>query len=150
MQANVNGKVLNVILNMYNDIKSCVSINGENSAFFSSFSGVRQGENLSPVLFSLYLNDLENHLSHNSNASIIVTCDDEHLSLFMKLSVLLYADDTVIMANNEADLQFSLDRFNEYCEEWKSNVNIDKTKVYYLALAKQALLIHTRGSKKLK
>ena len=33
LQANVNGKVLNVILNMYNDIKSCVSINGENSAF---------------------------------------------------------------------------------------------------------------------
>ena len=47
----------------------------------------------------------------------------------MKLSVLLYADDTVIMANNEADLQFSLDRFNEYCQEWKLNVNIDKTKV---------------------
>ena len=85
LQANVNGNVLNVILNMYNDIKSCVSINGENSAFFSSFSVERQGENLSPVLFSLYLNDLENHLSHNSNASIIVTYDDEHLSLFYEV-----------------------------------------------------------------
>ena len=78
-------------------------------------------------MFSLYLNDLENHLNHNSNASIIVTCGNEHLSLFMKLSVLLYADDTVIMANNEADLQFPLDRFNEYCQTWKLNVNMDKT-----------------------
>ena len=149
LQANVNGKVLNVILNMYNDIKSCVSINGENSAFFSSFSGVRQGENLSPVLFSLYLNDLENHLSHNSNASIIVTCDDEHLSLFMKLSVLLYAYDTVIMANNEADLQFSLDRFNEYCQEWKLNVNIDKTKVVIFGARKTSSFDFTLGDQKI-
>ena len=39
-----------VIVNMYRDIKSCVSVAGEKSAFFHSFSGVRQGENLSPVL----------------------------------------------------------------------------------------------------
>ena len=43
----------------------------------------------------LFLNDLENRLSHNSN--IIVTCDDEHLSTYMKLSLLLYVDDTVII-----------------------------------------------------
>ena len=55
LQSKVNGKILNVIINMYRDVKSCVSLLGEESAFFSSLSGVRQGENLSPVLFSLYL-----------------------------------------------------------------------------------------------
>ena len=129
LQSNVNGNVFNVIVNMYKDIKSCVSMNGDKSSYFGSFSGVRQGENLSPVLFSLYLNDLENFLSHNSNASIIVSCNDEDLTLFMKLIVLLYADDTVIMASSETDLQYSLNRFEEYCRTWKLNINTEKTKV---------------------
>ena len=114
---------------MYKDIKSCVSMNGVKSSYFGSFSGVRQGENLSPVLFSLYLNDLENYLSHNSNASIIVSCNDEDLTIFMKLIVLLYADDTVIMASSVTDLQYSLNRFEEYCRTWKLNINTEKTKV---------------------
>ena len=45
---------------MYKGIKSsCVSYNVEQSSFFSSFRGVRQDENLSPVLFALFLNDLK-------------------------------------------------------------------------------------------
>ncbi|MEW8152903.1 MAG: reverse transcriptase family protein, partial [Candidatus Thiodiazotropha endolucinida] len=129
LQSKVNGKILNDIINMYRDIKSCVSLLGEESAFFSSLSGVRQGENLSPVLFSLYLNDLESFLLHNSTAGITIDYDTNDFSIFLKLIVLLYADDTVILANNESDLQFSLDRFNAYCQTWKLKVNIDKTKI---------------------
>lgn len=126
LQSNVNGKVFKVIVNMYNDIKSCVSLHGNDSAFFASFSGVRQGENLSPVMFSLYLNDLENYLMHNSNAGITIDCNNEDISIFLKLYILLYADDTIILANSEDDLQYSLNRFNDYCRSWKLNVNIEK------------------------
>ena len=41
--------------------KSCVSFNGDQSGFFPCLRGVRQGENLSPVLFAIFLNDLEFH-----------------------------------------------------------------------------------------
>ena len=52
---------------MYKEIKSCVTYNGEQSFFFSvgklsSFRGVRQGENPFPLLFALFLNDLESFL----------------------------------------------------------------------------------------
>ena len=63
LSINITGKIFNIIKNMYKDIKSCVSYNGETSAFFACKNGVRQGENLSPLLFSLFLNDLESHLS---------------------------------------------------------------------------------------
>ena len=63
---NINGKIFRLIYNMYHSIKSCVSYNGERSAYFQSFRGVRQGENISPVLFALLLNDLESFLLANN------------------------------------------------------------------------------------
>ncbi|MEW8548622.1 MAG: reverse transcriptase family protein [Candidatus Thiodiazotropha sp.] len=129
LQSNVNGKIFRVITNMYNDIKSCVSLVGNDSAFFTSVAGVRQGENLSPVMFSLYLNDLEQFLMHNTNAGVLIDCDSADITIFQKLIVLLYADDTVILATNENDLQYSLDRFHDYCRMWKLKINTDKTKI---------------------
>ena len=55
----ISGKVLRVILNMYKSIKSCVMANGMQSEFFESHVGLRQGEILSPLLFALFLNDME-------------------------------------------------------------------------------------------
>jgi len=53
---------------MYSNIKSCIFLNGEKSPFFGCNCGVRQGENLSPVLFSLFLNDLEAFLVNRGNS----------------------------------------------------------------------------------
>ena len=51
---NINGKILRIIKSMYEDIKSCVTINNETSGLFSCSTGVRQGENLSPF-YSLFI-----------------------------------------------------------------------------------------------
>ena len=59
----VNGEVLNVIYNMHLNAKSCDKNCNENSNFFSCNIGVRQGENLSPVLFAIYLNDFKESMS---------------------------------------------------------------------------------------
>ena len=67
LSVNITGKFFfYIIKNMYKDIKSCIFNNGEKSPFFACKNGVRQGENLSPLLFSIFLNDLETHLTcHN-------------------------------------------------------------------------------------
>jgi hypothetical protein len=44
---------------MYQSIKTCIRKGNEYSEFFNCEIGVEQGVNLSPFLFSLYLNDLE-------------------------------------------------------------------------------------------
>jgi hypothetical protein len=46
---------------MYQGIKSCVKYKEYQSDFFPCLTGVRQGENLSPFLFSVFLNDLEDY-----------------------------------------------------------------------------------------
>ena len=67
LNSGVNGKVPRVIRDMYAKPKSCVKIRHGLSQFFVvvvvSNVGLRQGENLSPVLFSLFLNHLKGFLT---------------------------------------------------------------------------------------
>ena len=58
LSTGINGKVLNIIVNLYNNAKSCVKNGNVTSSFkFPCNIGVRQGENLSPLLLAIYLND---------------------------------------------------------------------------------------------
>ena len=56
----LRGNILNIIKSMYNSVKSRVKYCNELSSEYECHLGVRQGECLSPFLFSMYLNDIEN------------------------------------------------------------------------------------------
>ena len=92
---------------MYANIKSCVSNDGMMSDFFSSGVGVRQGENLSPILFALFVNDLQNFFELNDCRGIDIYFDAS-IDMYFKIMMLLYADDTVILAETALELQHSL------------------------------------------
>ena len=72
---NGNGNFLTVIQNLYANAKSCIKVNDKMSDFFQVNIGVRQGENLSPVLFALFLNDMNDFMSNTMSG--LTTLDDE-------------------------------------------------------------------------
>ena len=111
-------------------------IHGKKTQPFSSFAGVSQGENLSPVLFSIPLNDLENFLLQSRNNGIDLTIINDEMTFFGKLLILLYADDAVILADIEQKLQDSLNLFHNYCQQWQLQVNMGKTKLVILGARK--------------
>lgn len=118
------------IRNMYKGIKFKICMNGMSSDFWCII-GIRQGENLSPFVFSIYINDLEDFLLDKNIAGLqsISSSIEDELMLYMKLCLLFYADDTVIMTETADDLQKALDEFHVYCSQWKLNVNVEKTKI---------------------
>ena len=126
---NINGKLFRIVYNMYKNIKSCVIHSGEQSCFFYSQCGVRQGENLSPILFSLFLNDLEDYMSAYGCNGIEVNMGGDQIELFLKLMVLLYADDTVILGTDAENFQNNLNIFYDYTKQWNLNINYNKTKI---------------------
>ena len=128
---NIGGKVYNIIYNIYQGIKSRISFEGNFSEFFPCNNGLRQGENLSPFLFSLYLNDIENFFIQNNVRELTTITEDiaEQLGIYIKLFILLYADDTVLLAESAENLQSILNVFQDYCKLWKLKINVDKSKV---------------------
>ena len=138
----INGNVLKVIYNMYENAKSCVKQGQALSDFFSCEVGVQQGENLSPLLFAIYLNDFEYSVSRNYKGLDMLTgeihnnlCDDD-VEVFLKMYVLLYADDTIVMAETPEDLQSALNAACDYCQTWHLTVNTSKTKVIIFSRGK--------------
>ena len=53
------------------------------------------------------------------------------LGIYLKIFVILYADDNVLMAESSADRQNQLNSFQDYCSVWKLKVNTDKSKVVF-------------------
>ena len=137
LNSNINGKVFNVIQSMYENAKSHVSINNNLSEAFPCQVGVRQGENLSPLLFAMYLNDFESFLSERYDGLTKVSSSIlNELNIYFKIFCLLYADDTLVLAESATELQKALDGLHEYCNMWSLKVNIDKTKIVIFSRGK--------------
>ena len=76
-----------------------------------------------------------NGLSSLNNLLTDVTLNDE-FEIILKLYILLYADDTIVMAENPKDLQEALNAVSSYCELWKLKINVNKTKIIRFAKRK--------------
>ena len=129
---NISGKLFQIIHDMYKSAKSCVSVNSTLTDNFSCIIGVRQGDNLSPLVFSIFLNDFKLFLEPaHDGLKTVNTLSVENLNqellVFCKLYILIYADDTVILAESQEDLQQSIDLMERYCSMWKLNINVSKT-----------------------
>ena len=61
----IRGKIYCTIKAMYESLISCVRVNNNSTDFFQCEKGVRQGCNLSPTLFTLYINKLATYISLN-------------------------------------------------------------------------------------
>ena len=91
--------------------------------FFECSVGLKQGEGLSPIWFSLFLEDLEMYLFENINSGL--TLDE----ISFIITGMLFADDMVIFGKDVMDLQNSLDLLYDNCQTWGLTVNPDKSKI---------------------
>ncbi len=128
LRSGITGKMFELVQNIYKYTKSCVRKNGDVSQCFIAHRGVRQGENLSPLLFAIYVNDLEQFLS-DQQCLHLVTPGVTDIETMIKLLVLMYADDTVLFADSPEELQKCLNVLEMYCKEWRLSVNVEKTKI---------------------
>lgn len=68
----ISSKMLRVLRNMYETVRSCVRTTEGLSDTFLCKIGVRQGESLSPFLLSMFICDMEQELARNPDTGIQV------------------------------------------------------------------------------
>ena len=137
----INGNIVTVIYNMYKGAKSCVKQQTLMSGLFSCNIGVRQGENLSPFLFAIFLNDFELFLSQKYKGlreinTLSQILGDDDIEFFINIYILLYADDKLILAESPLELQLAMNAANDYCNLWGLSINQSKTKVVIFSRGK--------------
>ena len=119
----VNGKMLNSLKLLYEHVQCTVRVNGCYSDWFDVHAGLKQGCVLSPFLFNAFVNDLI-HAIRSLNCGVPFDEDDS-------VSILLYADDIVLLSDNEQKLQTMLDCLNDWCHAWGLTINFNKSKAMH-------------------
>ena len=110
--------------------------------FVTCNAGVRQGENLSPLLFAIYLNDFQENIRNSYGglkyleSEVSARLKSDNAKITLNLSCLLYADDTIILAETQEKLQKALDAVDSYCQTWHLTVNASKTKIVIFSRGK--------------
>eukprot|EP00245_Coleochaete_scutata_P010377 TRINITY_DN3619_c0_g1_i11.p1 TRINITY_DN3619_c0_g1~~TRINITY_DN3619_c0_g1_i11.p1 ORF type:complete len:1206 (-),score=200.47 TRINITY_DN3619_c0_g1_i11:736-4353(-) len=120
-EVGIEGSMLHSLQAMYQNVAcQVVTPEGLTNPFPSSM-GVKQGCPLSPLLFGIYIDNLESHLSNVDTHPPKLQGQD--------IPLLMFADDVVLMSNKREGLQKALDGLSVYCDCWKLRVNLEKTKV---------------------
>lgn len=116
-QLGLSTKVLNLIKNLYETTKCSVWTGEELSEPFETIGGVKQGCLLSPLLFSLYLNDLYEFLEGGLDVE------------GTNVRLLMYADDIVILSEHPNVLQKMIHNLEKFTKIWNLEVNMSKSKI---------------------
>ena len=141
-QNGCHGRMLKILKSMYESVMMCIrvqktdmthcngSIRNENVAAgfcvtecFESMSGVKQGCLLSPMLFNLYIAELQKHFNNPHIRHVSVLTNDKETSMLM------YADDLTIFADTVFEMQNKIDMLYDFCTTWGLQVNLNKTKM---------------------
>ena len=114
----VSTNFINILDNMYKKVNLSVRLPNGITQSFSSNIALKQGCNLSPILFNIFINDLNEIFDKTF-------CQPAKIKN-LTLNNLLYTDDLILVSETSSGLQNCLDRLQEYCDKWRLTVKIKK------------------------
>lgn len=113
----IREKLIERVKEVYRETKSRVKVGAELGNFWTA-RGVRQGCLMSPILFNIVIADLEMEMGKVKWGGVRVG--------ERKIYTLAYADDIVLLAEEEDGMRSMLERMEEYLERKKLERRQDK------------------------
>jgi hypothetical protein len=116
----IRGKMWRILKNIYKKVESSILLGDYRTAFFEIEVGLRQGCILSPLLFNLFINDLQEEIKKLGKGIKIGN---------FRVDMLYFADDIVLLAESREDLEKMLEIVYNYSLKWRLKFNYDKCNV---------------------
>jgi hypothetical protein len=116
--------LVNAIKSLYNNTKIIV-LTDVNKTYSNSLpvnTGLHQGSGLSPILFDIYMNKILEAWQKGEPKGI-------KLNNRCTIATDLFADDQILLAETDNDLQWSLYHLKEILKEYNMKISTEKTKV---------------------
>ncbi len=116
----IRGRMWKMLRSLYEKVTNKALAGGVVSETYELLLGLKQGCVLSPLLFDVFVDDLVTEVNA-ANAGVMIGAS--------MISLLLFADDIVLLAESAEDLQRSLDTVEGWCRKWRLELNTEKSEV---------------------
>lgn len=126
---NLEKTEIEMIKALYDKTTNLVRSRNEESMDFESRIGLRQGCVLSPLLFALVIDEAIKKATMKTRKYKVGRWKMKEI----QLSELLYADDMVLVAHSEEDLQYNVEIYHNELRKVNMKINIGKTKTMVIA-----------------
>ena len=133
----INQKLLRVIKNVYNNNENRVIQQSKMSEPFTTHEGLRQGGGLSPCLFTIFFDQIIKKCTTKVKKLNVGYRNLNPISI----SEGAFADDVVIMAEREKDLQYNMEIWNAELQKYGMKINKTKTKVMVISEERKKIQI---------
>jgi hypothetical protein len=114
---------------IYARTRNKVKVGEKEGEWFETTKGVRQGCPLSPLLFTIYVADVDEMLKKAQAGGVVVGRE--------KVWSLAFADDMVIVAKSEREMKEMMRNLEKYVRKKKLEVNVEKTKMMVFSKRKR-------------
>jgi hypothetical protein len=121
MENKIRNDLLNTIKSIYRNTKVRIKIKDDITEPIHINKGVRQGCAISPVLFNIYINKIVQEFK-------VVIKKGMQLNNRKLVNTILYADDQILMAISEDELQTMVYHLNLIARKYKMTISSTKTK----------------------
>lgn len=116
----LRGRIWRLIDTLYDNVQAQVKFGNIETDFFKVDEGVKQGCVLSPVLFCIFISEFSKLLKkYDLGVRIHDVC----------IGSLFWADDVVLLANDENKLNRMLEVAAQFASDWRLSFNHDKCNV---------------------
>src|SRR5678816_3772010 len=108
----------------YRNSRMCVRVLGGESEMFGMVCGLRQGCVMSPWLFNLFMESVCRGMVREGMGVELINGNDRR-----EVNMILFADDTALVAKNAEGLRFLVGEFERMCGQKGLKINPGKSKV---------------------